>query len=80
MPKARATVADERNFALRRLLLGQMGARNFVVADVLQRLTIPMSASTLNEKLKKPETFRVYELWDVCSALGIDAETLKSVI
>lgn len=79
MAKARTTVADERNFALRRLLAGQMVAKNFVIADVLPRMTIPMSASTLNVKMKKPETMRVYELWDVCSALGIDSETLKSV-
>ena len=39
-----------------------------------------MSTSSLYDKLRNPGKFRVCELWDVCSALGIDAETLKNVI
>lgn len=66
--------------ALTRLLRGQMIVKNVTADDVCRRMKLPMSTSSLYDKLRNPGKFRVCELWDVCSALGIDDETLKNVI
>jgi len=75
-----AKVIELKEEALQRLLRGQMAVKGISADALCRRMALPMSPSSLYDKLKQPGTFRVGELYDVCNALDIDGETLKSVI
>lgn len=69
---------QEREFALTRLIKGQMAAKKISIVDLGK--AVGASKNSLTVKLVNPGRLRLCELWAICDATGISREDLREVM
>lgn len=75
-----AKTTEERSEELWKLIRGAMKMQHLTAKKVHRMIESPMCVETLRLKINDPMSMKVYELRDVCQALGIPEGAWKGVI
>lgn len=78
MPPIKPTATEQKKRVIRSIIAAKMELNNISDKDIATRVGIV--TRTFQLKKKRPETFTMGELWDVCRILKIDDEEKAKMI
>lgn len=80
MGRKKSCGVDTEFAELRKLLIVAMAEGNLAWSDVLKRMDTQMTIQTVAQKVKKPETMRLNELFDIAKACGVSRKEVVGVL